>query len=325
MNLTALTLEKGKAFKPQLDTSIRFTMAAIDPRGKKGSGWTSIYLTLGDGDDKSTVILCSLHNETLPQQQIDFVIDPRDNFELQMEGFADNIFLTGSILEDDGSDDDDYYDEDPEMYEEMMNAQNGEMDSEDDSEEDSEEEMPRVQELPDSDSEDEEAERAAAEAKAKEEAAKNKKRQLAEKEKSEEKKNKKAKVEAKTPEKKKETAKQPTKTPEKKVLSGGVTAQDFLIGTGKVAKKGSQIFAYYQGRLTNGKVFDQTLDGKGFRFRCGAGEVIKGWDIGFEGMKVGGKRRLVIPPKFAYGKQGAPPDIPKNATLTFDVELVNVK
>ena len=62
------------------------------------------------------------------------------------------------------------------------------------------------------------------------------------------------------------------------------------------------------------------LDGKPFKFRLGAGEVIKGWDAGIEGMKVGGKRRLTVPAHMAYGKQGAPPEIPPNATLVFDVE-----
>lgn len=78
---------------------------------------------------------------------------------------------------------------------------------------------------------------------------------------------------------------------------------------------------YYEGKLkSNNKTFDSTLSGKPFRFRLGTGEVIKGWDIGIEGMKVGGKRRLTIPPQMAYGSKGAGSDIPPNSHLVFEVE-----
>lgn len=84
----------------------------------------------------------------------------------------------------------------------------------------------------------------------------------------------------------------------------------------------SQVQVYYVGRLkTNNKVFDATTQGPGFKFRLGKGEVIKGWDIGVSGMKVGSKRRISIPPNLAYGSRGCPPAIPPNATLVFEVEL----
>jgi FK506-binding nuclear protein len=75
----------------------------------------------------------------------------------------------------------------------------------------------------------------------------------------------------------------------------------------------------YIGKLTNGKVFDKNVSGKPFNFRLGAGEVIKGWDQGIVGMKLGGERKLTIPAPLAYGKRGAPPQIPGNATLVFEV------
>lgn len=82
----------------------------------------------------------------------------------------------------------------------------------------------------------------------------------------------------------------------------------------------------YVGRLkSNGKVFDATRGSKTFSFRLGVGEVIKGWDRGVEGMRVGDKRRLIIPPAMGYGASGAGKAIPPNAWLDFDVELVNVK
>lgn len=81
----------------------------------------------------------------------------------------------------------------------------------------------------------------------------------------------------------------------------------------------------YVGRLQNGKQFDANTKGKPFAFKLGKGEVIGGWDEGLKGMQVGGERRLTIPPKMGYGARGAPPDIPGNSTLVFDVKLVEIK
>lgn len=83
---------------------------------------------------------------------------------------------------------------------------------------------------------------------------------------------------------------------QKKTLEGGVQIEEIQVGSGAVAKKGQMAFVYYVGRLKNGKKFDSMNSGKGFKFRIGRGEVIKGWDIGVAGMKVGGKRRIVVPP-----------------------------
>lgn len=104
-------------------------------------------------------------------------------------------------------------------------------------------------------------------------------------------------------------------------FQGGIVAEDLKVGTGPEAKRGKMVGMYYEGKLkSNNKTFDSTLNGKPFRFRLGTGEVIKGWDIGIEGMKVGGKRRLTIPPQMAYGSKGAGSDIPPNSHLVFDVE-----
>lgn len=102
-----------------------------------------------------------------------------------------------------------------------------------------------------------------------------------------------------------------------------LTKQDLVIGTGEEAKKGDRITVHYRGTLTNGKEFDSSYTKQPFTFTLGSGEVIKGWDEGIGGMKVGGKRKLIIPPDLAYGntQQG---NIPPNSTLIFEVELLQV-
>ncbi len=99
---------------------------------------------------------------------------------------------------------------------------------------------------------------------------------------------------------------------------------DERVGTGPTANTGDQLSMNYKGTLLNGKVFDQSYGRGPFDFQLGAGNVIKGWDQGIVGMKVGGKRKLVIPADLAYGAQSPSPDIPANSTLVFEVELLSV-
>jgi len=109
---------------------------------------------------------------------------------------------------------------------------------------------------------------------------------------------------------------------QKQVLENGVMIKDIKVGSGPFAKPGKKVSVYYMGRLKdNGKVFDKTVKGNGFQFKLGKGEVIKGWDIGLQGMRVGGKRTIHCPPDAAYGLKGVPPKIPPNSTLLFEVEL----
>jgi len=115
---------------------------------------------------------------------------------------------------------------------------------------------------------------------------------------------------------------EPQQKATKLVLKNGLTVETIKAGAGATATSGKKVRVHYTGRLTNGKIFDKSR-GAPFEFRLGAGEVIAGWDHGVAGMKVGEKRKLTIPPQLAYGARGAPPDIPKNATLEFDVELVS--
>lgn len=104
----------------------------------------------------------------------------------------------------------------------------------------------------------------------------------------------------------------------------GVTKEDIVVGQGAEAMPGDTITVHYIGTLTSGQVFDSSRDrNQPFTFVLGAGQVIRGWDEGVAGMKVGGKRRLVISPEYAYGSN-AVGTIPPNSTLIFEVELLNV-
>jgi FKBP-type peptidyl-prolyl cis-trans isomerase len=120
----------------------------------------------------------------------------------------------------------------------------------------------------------------------------------------------------------------PTKvTGKPKSTSSGLQYWDITVGTGANATAGKTVTVHYTGWLDKGgKKFDSSVDkGQPFMFQLGAGQVIKGWDQGVSGMKIGGKRQLRIPPELGYGARGAGGVIPPNATLIFDVELLGVK
>ncbi|EDX12838.1 39 kDa FK506-binding nuclear protein [Drosophila simulans] len=146
---------------------------------------------------------------------------------------------------------------------------------------------------------------------------------VAKKEEAKQQQKKKEKPEAKKEQPKaKEPAKQQRASKEPRTITGGVKIVDQVVGKGEEAKQGKRVSVYYIGRLqSNNKTFDSLLKGKPFIFGLGGGEVIKGWDVGVAGMKVGGKRVITCPPHMAYGARGAPPKIGPNSTLVFEVEL----
>ena len=105
----------------------------------------------------------------------------------------------------------------------------------------------------------------------------------------------------------------------------GLVIEDLVLGDGEVAAAGQRVTVHYTGWLTNGSKFDSSKDRNDpFMFGLGQGQVIRGWDEGVQGMKVGGTRKLTIPPDLGYGARGAGGVIPPNATLVFEVELLGV-
>ncbi len=110
-----------------------------------------------------------------------------------------------------------------------------------------------------------------------------------------------------------------------KITDSGLKYEDLAEGEGPEAKAGQQVKVHYTGWLTDGSKFDSSLDRNApFSFPLGGGRVIRGWDEGVQGMRVGGKRRLTIPPQLGYGAAGAGGVIPPNATLVFEVELLEI-
>ena len=117
----------------------------------------------------------------------------------------------------------------------------------------------------------------------------------------------------------------PLESADTRITASGLKITELSVGDGAEASAGQTVVVHYRGTLENGKQFDASYDRvTPFSFPLGAGRVIKGWDEGVVGMKVGGKRKLVIPPDLAYGSRGAGGVIPPNATLTFEVELLDI-
>ena len=106
--------------------------------------------------------------------------------------------------------------------------------------------------------------------------------------------------------------------------SGTLEIVELTVGTGATAALGNTVSVHYIGGFPNGQIFDTSYGGNPFTLRLGAGQVIPGFEQGIVGMRVGGKRRVTMPPSLAYGSQGRPPTIPPNSTLVFEIELMSI-
>ncbi|KAI8051683.1 hypothetical protein BDF22DRAFT_691730 [Syncephalis plumigaleata] len=323
-----LHVEAEKQYTQEVDTSFRVSMASF---GKKVSGnERSSVIAVVDGKE---YVLCNLIPNKIEQQPLDVIFSMGEEITLYVTG-KNEVFLTGNYIPDaDGDDEED--DEDDEEID------SDELDMDSDEELDSEEEAKLLKliaqddediEYSDEDEEEEEEEEKPVPVKKVKEVANTKRKAeevpvqtSKEKKNKKEKKEKKENTAASEPAVKKEEDKKSKATKSnRKELSNGLIIEDVETGTGPKATKGKRLAMRYIGRLMNGKVFDQNTKGKPFNFKLGKGEVIKGWDQGIDGMQLNGKRRLTIPPKLAYGARGAPPDIPANATLQFDIQLVGI-
>jgi FK506-binding nuclear protein len=290
-------LDPKEKYKQSVEVAFKVTMAAIDA-GSKDKARAVVKVKVDD----DTYVLCTLVAGSVWQQPLDILFSEGDEIEFFAEGAK--VHLTGYFVDMGGDDDDDMSDE-----EDGMSGEEGDSGSDVDDEDIPPELLAKLRkqaELEGSDDSEEEAVimKALGDKKRKNDAPPKED-------------TKKAK-----PEVKKEDTK-------KLQLKGGVVATDITVGKGPEAVKGKKVGMRYVGKLyVNGKPtkqFDANTNGKPFAFKLGVGEVIQGWDVGVQGMKVGGERELVIPAAMGYGKRGAPPDIPPNATLHFSVKLVDVR
>ena len=300
-----------------------------------------------DGFEKEEYRVCSLIEGRSETCGLDLVLDEYAEFTVEGPG---EVHLTGYYMPDfDGEDGDE---EDEDMYEDMMmgdedfdseddedfdddedseddddddeDDEDDEDDSEDDDSEDDSEDDDSEDDSEDDDDEESDSEDAGVTRKGGvkivelEEEKKNDKKRPAEA------------APAKTPEAKKQTkSAEPAKKPDtpKRVHKNGMEIINTFASKNpkaKLAVGGKKVVMKYIGKLPSGKIFDQTKGSNTFAFRLQAGEVIRGWDVGVEGMREGDKRTLIIPGSMAYGKKGIKGVIPPNATLHFDVELVKV-
>ncbi|ORX77529.1 hypothetical protein BCR32DRAFT_270599 [Anaeromyces robustus] len=306
-----LKIMPGKTYTQKVEYPFKVTMACLGQEPVLGRHCLFVRV------EEQDYMLCSLNFGQNEQQSLNLVFSPGEEIVFHSVGKGP-IYLSGmyEIDEDDfDSEEDDEMDEDDEMYE----------DEEEDEEEEEEEEEIDEEELKKLKADAKKAitkkEKKAA-APAKEEKKEEKKVEKKTEKKAEKKTEKKAEKKA---EKKPEPVKEEKKVTKKKTLPNGLVIEDITVGTGARAKAGKRVGVRYIGKLAkNGKVFDKNTNGAVFKFNLGRGEVIKGWDLGVNGMNVGGVRRLTIPANLAYGSRGAPPDIPPNSTLIFEVKMMTV-
>ncbi|KAI0074369.1 hypothetical protein K474DRAFT_1665466 [Panus rudis PR-1116 ss-1] len=284
-------------------------------------------------------VLCSLTPGKIEQCTVDVVLEKDEEYLLESVG-KNTVFITGNYIDQgEGNDDESEFDYDPEEddYDLRDVSSDVEVDPEDIDE--LSDDADRFEEINDEEESAKDSKKRPRESDAMEtdepKLSKSEKKKLNKKLKAEngaavpagttEEAKKEKKKEKKEEKKEEKKDKKEKKDVEKKVveLPGGLKYVEHKVGEGREAKKGDKVSVRYVGKLQNGKIFDQNTKGKPFTFTLGAGEVIKGWDVGVAGMKIGGERALTVPPALGYGKQKQGP-IPPNSTLTFEVKLLKI-
>jgi len=298
----AVELVPGKEYTTTVPIDLHLTSAVLPASAKDTTrSVVTIKFAEDDGKESKSFAIASLKLESHDSQALDIIVDEGQTVTFTVTG-KNAVHLSGAFVPDSGasSDDEGLYDDEIDSDE---LGSDEDMGSEDDVDDVDEETLAKAQ--------------AALAAQKRKQPAQNGGDA------------KKAKVEAPQQPKQEKKPQQPQqkapqqKTPQTKELSNGLKYTITQLGNGPEATKGRKVAMKYVGKLTkNGKVFDASKSP--FNFVLGVGEVIKGWDLGVAGMKVGEKRTLIIPSELGYGARGAGRDIPPNSSLTFDVELLKV-
>jgi len=304
---------------------VHITNACFGANVNKGSRTVVVVDPSADeGDDDTAAPVCVLRQGQQENQSLDLLFNESASFSLKGQK-PSNVFLTGYIQppvdgEPMGQMDPMYEDMDEEQIMSALKAQREQAEALDADEGDDEVSEPPAKKQKTASGA--VAKKGKNNQNKKEDKKRKGKNNQQQKQKEEDAKEENTADEEKGGEKKKNTKQNKKKKNTKMTpMKGGIQYRDMKVGDGAQVKNGDKLRVYYVGQTDDKKVFDKCISGPGFEFAFGAGDVIKGWDMGLKNMKVGGKRKLVIPPKLAYGAAGSPPNVPGNATLTFTIEL----
>jgi len=331
--LWAIELQPGKEYTTTPDFDLHVTQAVL-PAAAQDKARSVVSVRIDEASEKKSFAIASLKLDSHESHSVDLVFDAEEGITFSVSG-KNPVHLSGYLIPPQQGGEDFEFDDD-EDDEDIASQDEDELEGEE-GDEDADEEAIQAEVA------NQVAKRkgqagengAPAQKKPKQEPAKQEPAKQEpvkqEKPKAEQKAQPQQatpKTEGKKPQQQQQQQKSPAQAQQKDIATktiDGIVCTTLKEGQGKEAKKGNRVFVKYIGKLTkNGKVFDRSTD-SAFNFNLGRGEVIKGWDLGVAGMKIGEKRKLVIPPQHGYGARGALPEIPPNASLTFEVELVAVK
>jgi len=328
----AVELVPNKEYTTTVPIDLHITQAVIPASGSDKSSRSVVSIKFEeDEDDKSkekAIAIASLRLDTHDSQSLDVVVDEGSTVTFTVTG-KNPVHLSGYYVPDNSDDDNEGLYGDDGSDEEIDSDEIGSEDDMDELDDSADEEkinaalaqLKRKQGAQNGGSDAKKAKVEKAEAPQQPKQEKKGQQQQQQQKKADAPQQQKQQQQEKKPQQQQQQ-KSPNQT---KVLPNGLQMITKVEGSGAEATKGRKVSVKYVGKLTkNGKVFDASTN-KPFTFTLGAREVITGWDLGVAGMKVGEKRTLVIPSELAYGKEGAGRDIPPNSSLTFDVELVNVR